>query len=1056
MRRLILLPNLLLFVFCASVLAAPASRDFRGYDISRGDSEVLTNSDFTGFTKSGIDTFCMLSHIGAPNGDELESYAPGPGNSFAGDFQDDFFLPDWDEWTCVDYTQKDAPIWHIDTYQVINGSYSYWCGEDYASCGGGDPAGGYGNDYEEYIDYWAEVDNNAVTTNITLDAVINYDTEAGYDFLYLQYETAAGLQTAATFSGTAIGVVVNVGMSFDPGDYSPHPATGNPSCHLRWYADSDDTFSDADCNYPTAGHSQIDDIQVSGDNGVVTVFEDCEDQVEDIWHATYPPGVGAFCQIWPSLEELDDCCLNESPQAAFIDDGVVVPGTGGYYGQTWTYGPGGFIVNPEGGLAGPQYHLQNEVWSPVLEWAGGMTGYDGAFIEFSVYRHLGLGPVWAGLFYIWHVRGTSSTDPADIEYEAWQDRNFVYYGGPECTRVRNVVSDLLPSGRKWVQMALGVYELGWAWGWEGVDASPSPYFDDARFCAFTFYGPAIATREIDIAQDDFPENGDINCADPCGMNVRFDMANDISLQTEPYMYHGDSICFDIVAVRYLTTMPNNPELCYRLDPNPLFDGCRSVVPPGPGNTSYRGCTPGDTARSTGASGGHVIRDRFCFDLPDTGFFYPGDQIHYYIRAIDDGPGAGVTTLPGDTTGFSHFPCTGDPNQVFLRYPSSYVVRALPTIKDFGTCWHPSVLWWNDFGNRGLEPEWMHTWWQLACEERCNFDIYYTNGPSSGVGNGLGGRATSTQLLGYDVIVYSSGDLDQFTISDVNYEDDGGDDIGVLEGGFDTGEKGLFLCGNNLVTDLNNRSAATIAWEDKYIQVELVSNRHDELLGQWTPSVQRYPHNVSNPVFHCATRWTVDSYCNPISRHIDLVNAEGVPGKVAEFLDPSCSSDQYPFAAAVYNDVIFGVDEGQVIYLPYDLGYIIDDTACGGNTGYCNVGADRGEVLRDAFYRFRHMVGSNPDVPEAKQFRVDANYPNPFNPETVIEYFMPKSGPLAIKVYNVRGELVRTLIDEMVSEGQGKVAWDGTDTHGVEVSSGVYFYKTTALGKTTVQKMALIK
>ncbi|MFH1843593.1 MAG: hypothetical protein ABIF77_10355, partial [bacterium] len=788
-----------------------------------------------------------------------------------------------------------------------------------------------------------------------------------------------GVQTATTYNGAATAVVVNVDVSFDPGDYTPHPDTGNPSCHVRWLATSDGAWSDADCDYPTAGHTQLDDIRVSGDNGVVTVFEDCEDQVEDIWRVTYPQGVGAFCWVWPLLDEIDVCCRNESAQVAFIDDGVVVPGTGGTYGTSWTYGPGGFVVNTEGGLAGPGYHLKNEIWSPVLEWAGGMSGYNGAFIEFSVYRHMGLGPIWTGLFYVWHVRGTTSPDPADIELAAWNDRNFVYYGGPDCIRVRNVVSDLLPASRKWVQMALGVYELGWTWGWEGTDASPAPYFDDARFCTFTFDGPAITGREIDMAQDAFPEHGTLDCGAPCGMHVRFDMAQDISLQAEPFMYFGDSICFNIVAVREGTVMPTIPELSYRLDPNPLFDGCRSVTPPGSGNTSFRGNTPGDSARARSDTGpGSVIRDRFCFDLPDTGFFFPGDMIHYYIRAFDDGPGAGITTLPGDTSGFSHFPCTGDPNHFKLLYPSAFVVRALPTIKDILTCEHPQALWWNDFANRGLEPEWMHAWWHIGYEERCDYDIYYTNGPSSGVGNGLGGRATSTQLLGYDMIAYSAGDLDQFTISDVNYADDGGNDIGVLEGWFDTGGKNLFLTGNNLVSDLNNRSAATIAWEDKYIQVELVDPEHNDLLSQWNPMAQRYPDDISNPVFAgFVSRWNVHSYCRPIVRNIDLVNAEGTPGKVAEYLEEDCTPDQYTYAAAVYNNVFTGVDDGQVIYLPYDLGYVIQYEFCEGKMDRWFGPSLRSELLRDVIHRFGFTTGAMIlDTPRTDHFRVDANYPNP--------------------------------------------------------------------------------
>jgi len=1056
MKQRILPLGLVLILLPVFIQAAPVSRDFRGYEVTRETTATLTNADHGSFTKSGVDTFCMLSHAGSPAGDSAESYSPGPGNLYAGDFQDDFGLKNWDDWSCVDYTQRTDPIWHIDTYHAVNGSYSYWCGENIPSCGGGDPDGGYGNSYTEYLDYWADVGNPDQVTSLTITATINYDNEPGYDFLYLQYESATGMQTVATFNGLGTQVSVAEALTFDTSNYVPHPDTGNPSCHLRWFGTSDGAWSDQDCDYPSVGLAQIDDILVSGDNGVVTAFEDCEDQVEDVWRVTYPPGVGAFCWVWPQLDELDECCLNRTPQVAFIDDGNVVPGTGGYYGSFWTYGPDGYVVNPEGGLGGPNDHLHNEIWSPVLEWAGGATGYDGAFIEYTTYLHMGISSVWAGMFHVWHVRSTSSEDAADIAAEPWRDRGFFYCGGPTCYRTRRIVSDLLATDRQYVQLALGVQELGWSWHWSIGVTSPAPYFDDARFCAFLqSEGPAIASSEIHLAQDNFPENGVLDCANPCGLNVRFDMANDISLVTEAYNLPGDSICFDIVPIRSGTDLAGMPELCYRLDPNPLFDPCRTAIPAGVGNSSFRGCTPGDSTRPNGKPWSDLIPDRYCFDLPDSGFFFPGDQIHYYVRATDSG--GATTTLPGDTTGFSCFPGKSDPDYLHLQYPNSFVVRALPSIDDIDICEQPKVLWWNDFGGNGLEPEWLNAWHGVGFEERCDFDIYYTNGPSSGVGNGLGGRSTSAQLLGYDFIAYSSGNLNEFTITDINFSDDGGDDLGVLAEWFDTGDRCLFLSGNGLVDDLSHRSAETIDWEDRYIQVEFVDDQHDELLDQWNPIIQRDPDAPANPLFQCATRWMAGGFCTPRLQQFDLVNAEGIPGRVAGFLTRDCEEGLYPYAAAVYNTVIDGVTGGQVLYLPYDLGYVAHDSQCGGNTGSCSDRPVACEILRDVLLGCAYATG-NPTTgaPETDVFHVDANYPNPFNPSTRIEYSMPQRGELTISIYNVRGELVKQLIDEVVEAGSGFVIWDGANDNSAEVSSGVYFYKTTALGKTTIQKMALVR
>ena len=89
-------------------------------------------------------------------------------------------------------------------------------------------------------------------------------------------------------------------------------------------------------------------------------------------------------------------------------------------------------------------------------------------------------------------------------------------------------------------------------------------------------------------------------------------------------------------------------------------------------------------------------------------------------------------------------------------------------------------------------------------------------------------------------------------------------------------------------------------------------------------------------------------------------------------------------------------------------------------------------------------------------RLMGNVPNPFNPVTTIEYSLPRAGAVTVKIYNVRGELVKTLIDAPVRSGAGEVSWDGTDRHGARVAAGVYFYQARALGETTVGKVALVK
>jgi len=86
----------------------------------------------------------------------------------------------------------------------------------------------------------------------------------------------------------------------------------------------------------------------------------------------------------------------------------------------------------------------------------------------------------------------------------------------------------------------------------------------------------------------------------------------------------------------------------------------------------------------------------------------------------------------------------------------------------------------------------------------------------------------------------------------------------------------------------------------------------------------------------------------------------------------------------------------------------------------------------------------------------ANYPNPFNPSTTIAFDTHKEGRVAVDIYNIKGQKVKTLIDEMRGIGSHKVVWNGKDDTGRDVSSGIYFYRMQTEGYSSVKKMVLMK
>ena len=112
---------------------------------------------------------------------------------------------------------------------------------------------------------------------------------------------------------------------------------------------------------------------------------------------------------------------------------------------------------------------------------------------------------------------------------------------------------------------------------------------------------------------------------------------------------------------------------------------------------------------------------------------------------------------------------------------------------------------------------------------------------------------------------------------------------------------------------------------------------------------------------------------------------------------------------------------------------------------------------DLAFALRMDYGTNvPDeIPERYDLR--QNVPNPFNPKTTIRYEVPAGGGhVAIEIYDVAGRLVRTLVDGFEAEGEQSVVWDGTDTDGKQMATGVYFYRMNAEGVESSKKMLLLK
>ena len=146
-------------------------------------------------------------------------------------------------------------------------------------------------------------------------------------------------------------------------------------------------------------------------------------------------------------------------------------------------------------------------------------------------------------------------------------------------------------------------------------------------------------------------------------------------------------------------------------------------------------------------------------------------------------------------------------------------------------------------------------------------------------------------------------------------------------------------------------------------------------------------------------------------------------------------DTIPNTDSVYSDL--SVELGQTYY--YKLTAV--DAAN-------NESAPSNEVLAVADV-ISHINDRGINVIE--DFELRQNYPNPFNPTTTIEYKIPKSSYVVLKIYNVVGEEIKTIVDGYKDAGVYKVSWDGSDSGGATVASGVYFYQMIAEDFNQVKK-----
>ncbi len=550
----------------------------------------------------------------------------------------------------------------------------------------------------------------------------------------------------------------------------------------------------------------------------------------------------------------------------------------------------------------------------------------------------------------------------------------------------------------------------------------------------------------------------LDWADLDAADVPFNMARDIVGNDGPGIAHGDSIVVTVASVRPDADLSGPPRMHFVVDTNPVFDAYRTSGVP------YAGYVVGDEVYV----GGYPALDRWSFELPDVDFLYPGDILHYYFSAEDTLAGGAdpqTATLPATLDGFGVFP--GDPGYQPLQWPTDFTVNALPSVRSATPGDVPPILFWNDFGDRGGQDEWMSAFAALDLRQGEDYDVFTTNAPSMGRGNGLGVLCPESVLQLHDHLVYTSGDLASLTLtgpkvwdqSEGEWAGDGSDDIALVESFIDAGGN-FFGTGDGFLHDIATELSGTgLALANAYFGVDPPSDDvRPAIDGQRAPVAAAVG---GNPVLLTDGYRDFVAYGScPSFRMFDAVLPLGDPGVhvVSEFLDSDGQSGAYPYAALVAKEHLGG---GRTLVSPVDFSawYTPYGPQAKANVPAPTRAVALCDVLRwlsdDPAACQSWFPGGVTDAPAVPRFAA-TNHPNPFNPVTTIRLTLPADGRAELRIYNLRGELVRTLLNEARPSGTHAVDWDGRDDAGRSLASGVYFYEARAGGESLVGKTALVK
>jgi FlgD Ig-like domain len=1001
---------LALFLSLASTiaLAGPEKTDPRIELID--DQATFLQSPVSQLEKAVVDTIYLLG---------------GP-DQWEGKFEDAAGNPDWHGWTHQDASvPKSTDHWHVSTYWAAglnghsDGNLALVCvDESLPACTTPDTVGGTGNSWVDDAEWSGAVDNPLEPITLRLTAFMNHDLEGGWDFIELYVYRGESLEMLGQWTGKANNVELDISAVLQPADLV---GPGGDEVRFFWRVLTDHSYSDEDCWYPSHGAAQIDDISIYFNDELIS-FYDFESGDTTDWTFREMSAVGDFASLRSGLPDADPnpCGENTSVQVSFIDDGLVVPGVGPSYCQTHCYGLGGFIVNNTGGLmadmTGDPGQLFNVILSPAIEIPPGAFFGE---LALDVYRHQPWPDADTGMVYFYYVRHLSGPDEAD-NYTG--DGNFRYYAyGPNYMRRTEKFTVDSSDDSSWIQIVFGVFDYGPTLGLEGTDGTPGPYFDNVSLKVWEADGPDILVAPKANFTDAFPEQGSVDTTDLASNWCRIDSSIDLD-GTDGAFAAGDSLVAEFYPARSIYALLGPPQLHWVMDCNPIFDAVRPVAP-GSGGI-LRGSTEGWEPSYT----------KWAFDLPDSGWFFPGDRLRYYITSSEESgtwPPESHSVWPADTTGILDF-------SLESTYPGFAEVRAFPGLSyDDGEYVHPEMLYCEEIDDSENAAQMLSLLSEVRLYPGDDFDHFRIRSDSSTPNLGLGASATVSTLSDYRVLLYNSGTAGTPTLAGVgNTNDDT-----LFAEWLDLGNKRALLMGDGLLSGMELNSPGLSN------RLGFIAETYDISQANGGSRKLRVNPVVEDWVLPDDGVWAVDAQC---PRNIDGVMATG-SSVTAATLDPSGEFGGPHAAVIMQTEPLLN---NRIALMPFSEvpPRATYEVSC---VAYTSRACFLREILLAIEVNFGPHIPPFTPVPEARPFTFQIG-PNPFNPLTTVEFFLPQSAAVTLDIYDMQGRRVRELLNETMAAGPHSQVWNGRDGLNRQASSGIYFYQFTAGDQQRKGKLTLLK